>query len=430
MDIESASKKHGFMLDNVFYSSSTNNLSDTKINQFDGNFTINDFIIKDYAINDLNIITNYDDVDGDFINSKIPFTVEETNYSWSDNKGIKIVDNDRAKKIGCGSGFSMPLNLTITTKVKAYSEYGIPNESEYAEITQKYKIMARPEICYAKPYGMVLRPQYIWGSVKTVRDNGGNLDCILTGTGTSDLIHGWNYDNGRDRDSICGGGYNSNVFDPIYGFKASANPHFPTTGFSGARFQLVMSGHQDDFDYTLSAMPNDSVEIDNQGNVMLLKKPVGKVIIKVKFKNDEQFPEQSYSFNLTGIWALPQGQIDKVYTYQEVVNMCGGESKLPTRTEMSNSPNAPASWIKYPYEWDAFTRDIGTGLLSEWGMTTKETYPDSNWFTGYHWFYSKDKYLGPYGDNNHLFDRFAIDAWIGQIGVWAEEQQLRGVCVQ
>ncbi|MBI0036895.1 hypothetical protein H3T61_01420 [Gilliamella sp. B14384H2] len=440
VDIDGASKKHGFTVNGVLYSSNTNNLSDTQINQFDGNLTINDFIIKDYAMNDLDVMANYDDTDGDGIRNNTPFTVEETNYSWFDNKGIKIENNE--KIIGCGSGISMPLTLTITTKVKTYSEYGVPNESEYVDITQKYKIMAKPEICYAKPYGMILYPQYVWGSVRPVPYQG-SLDCLLSGYAEHEFelsmdenfvdlreTRGWNYDNSRERDSYCGGGYNANVFDPVNGFKVSASPHFPTTGFPGAKFQLIMTGHQDDFEYTFSATPNDSITVDKQGYVMLIKKPIGPVTITAKFKHDEQIPEQNYTFNLTGIWALPQGQIDKVYTYQQVVNMCGGESKLPTRSEMSNSPNAPASWIKYPYKWDAFTRDIGQGLLSEWGMTSKETYPDSNWFTHYFWFYSKDKYLGPYGDNNHLFDRFAIDAWIGQIGVWAYAQQLRGVCIQ
>ena len=178
VDIESASKKHGFTVNNVLYSWYTNNLSDTKINQFNGNLTINDFIIKDYSINDLDITANYDDTDGDGIRNNTPFTVEKTTYSWFDNKGIKIENNE--KIIGCGSGISMPLTLTITTKVKTYSEYGIPNESEYVDITQKYKIVAKPDICYAKPYGMILYPQYVWGSVRPVPYQG-SLDCLLSG---------------------------------------------------------------------------------------------------------------------------------------------------------------------------------------------------------------------------------------------------------
>ena len=436
VDIEGASKKHGFTVNGVLYSSNTNNLSDTQINQFDGNLTIKDFIIKDYAMNDLDVTANYDDTDGDGIRNNTPFTVEETNYSWFDNKGIKIENNE--KIIGCGSDISMPLTLTITTKVKTYSEYGIPNESEYFDITQKYKIMTKSEICYAKPYGMILYPQYAWGSVRPISYKG-NLDCILSGYADNEFessllddskhwINGWNQDSNRVRDSYCGGGYDATVFDPDNGFKVSAVPHFPTTGFPGAKFQLVMTGHQEDFEYTLSATPNDSVTVDKQGNVMLVKKPIGPVTITAKFKYDRQVPEQNYTFNLTGIWAVPYG--NDFYTYQQTVNLCGGEANIPSRTEMSNSPNAPMSWTELPLEWDAFTRTIGQGLLSEWGMTIKNTYPDSNWFSGLLWFYSRDKYIVPEGASKEFFDRFAIDAWIGQIKVWEKSKNLHAVCKQ
>lgn len=428
VNIEAAAKKQGFTINGVFYSANTNNLNDIQINQFDGNLKINDFIIKNYTINDLDMTANYDDSDEDGINYRSPFSVEPTSYRWVDNNGVTIEGNDRARIIGCSSGFSMPLYLTISTKVKTYSEYGIPNESEYADITQQYKIMAKPEICYAKPYQMEVSPKLVWGSVKQKIDNGA-IDCsLMEADGGSGSIAGWNNNNGRIRDPSCGGGYNAQVFDPINGFKASAVPHFPTTGFSGAKFQLIMTGNQNDFNYDLTQNPNNSVTIDNQGYVTLVNKPTGPVTIKATFKHDNQIAEKLYSFNLTGIWANPQG--DGFYTYQQITNLCGGESKIPSRAEMSNSPNAPLSWTAMPYIWDAFTRDIGSGLLSEWGMTIKENYPESNWFKEYYWFYSRDKFLGPYGINNHLSDRFAIDAWIGQIAVWAKEANLRAVCLQ
>ena len=97
---------------------------------------------------------------------------------------------------------------------------------------------------------------------------------------------------------------------------------------------------------------------------------------------------------------------------------------------MSNSPNAPMSWTEWPLEWDAFTRTIGQGLLSEWGMTIKNTYPDSNWFDGFLWFYSRDKYIDPVSDSDYFLDRFAIDAWIGQIKVYKKSNDLHAVCKQ
>ena len=428
VNIETAAKRQGFTINGVFYSANTNNLDDIQINQFDGNLKINDFIIKNYTINDLDMTTNYDDSDEDGINYRTPFSVEPTTYSWVDNNGVTIEGNDRARIIGCNSGFSMPLYLTITTKVKTYSEYGIPNESEYADITQKYKIMAEPEICYAKPYQMEVSPKLVWGSVKQKIDNGA-IDCsLMEADGGSGSIAGWNNNNGRIRDPSCGGGYNAQVFDPINGFKASAVPHFPTTGFSGAKFQLIMTGNQNDFNYDLTQNPNNSVTIDNQGYVTLVNKPTGPVTIKATFKHDNQIAEKLYSFNLTGIWANPRGS--ELYTYQQIINLCGGESKLPSRAEMSNSPNAPLSWTTMPYLWDAFTRDIGNGLLSEWGMTSKLTYPDSNWSNNLLWFYSRDVFSDPVGIAAGYENRFSVDSWIGQIGPWINGSKLPAVCIE
>ena len=438
VNIETAAKRQGFTINGVFYSANTNNLDDIQINQFDGNLKINDFIIKNYTINDLDMTTNYDDSDEDGINHRSPFSVEPTTYSWVDNNGVIIEGNDRARIIGCSSGFSMPLYLTITTKVKTYAEYGIPNESEYADITQKYKIMAEPEICYAKPYQMVLFPNYVWGSVRPIQYQG-RQECLLYGYRDDQfiesinddsmyLVNGWNFDNSRNRNSVCGGGYNAQVFDPINGFKVSAVPHFPTTGFSGAKFQLVMTGNQNDFNYSFIENPNNSVTVDNQGFVTLINKPTGQVTIKVTFKHDNQIAEKLYSFNLTGIWANPRGS--ELYTYQQIINLCGGESKLPSRAEMSNSPNAPLSWTTMPYLWDAFTRDIGNGLLSEWGMTSKLTYPDSNWSSNLLWFYSRDVYSDSAGIASEHENRFSIDAWIGQIGIWVKGSKFPAVCIE
>jgi len=63
-------------------------------------------------------------------------------------------------------------------------------------------------------------------------------------------------------------------------------------------------------------------------------------------------------------------------------------------------------------------------------MTIKNTYPDSNWFSGLLWFYSRDKYIVPEGASKEFFDRFAIDAWIGQIKVWDKSKNLHAVCKQ
>ena len=73
-----------------FYSSSSHNLSDTHINEFDGLTKFSDFIIKNYTENDLDNSSNYDNSDGDNIRNNKPFIVEQTVYDWFDNNGEKF----------------------------------------------------------------------------------------------------------------------------------------------------------------------------------------------------------------------------------------------------------------------------------------------------------------------------------------------------
>ena len=111
VNIEAASNKHGFILNGVFYSSSSHNLNDTDINEFDGLTKFSDFIIKNYTENDLDNSSNYDNSDGDNIRNNKPFIVEQTVYDWFDNNGEKIPDSNIDNLIGCGSNYAMPLSL-------------------------------------------------------------------------------------------------------------------------------------------------------------------------------------------------------------------------------------------------------------------------------------------------------------------------------
>lgn len=435
--------KYGFTVNEVFYSESSSNIKEGEIKEFDGNLTFSQFVVK--LVNDdlLDTKINYQDTDGDVADPTRPFILTHMSYQWFDANGVKISDSDKDKIIGCGSGYAMPLNLQISLQAQTFSEYGIPKESDIVPITKNYKIMVKSQICYAKPNQMITYPTMTWASVRTIKYQS-KQNCILMGYTDNEfelsmdedfaglrVTRGWNFDNSRVRNSYCGGGYDADVFDPVNGFKVSASPHFPTTGFPGAKFQLVMTGHQEDFDYSVSANPQDSVVVDKAGNVMLKKKPVGLVTITAKFKHSEQIPEQVYSFNLSGVWVVPHGQGDNHYTYEQIVHLCGGEQNIPSRAEMTNSPNAPASWTKYPLAWDTFTRTIGEGLLSEWGMSTKYSYPDSDWAgSGLLWFYTRDQYDVSSDIAAGLSDRFAADAWIGQIQVWAKNKLLRAVCKQ
>ncbi|OCG38818.1 hypothetical protein [Gilliamella sp. Bif1-4] len=96
---------------------------------------------------------------------------------------------------------------------------------------------------------MIVNNNQTWGSPYRFTQNG-KTNCVLIGSNNvedslfdpnrADKV--WNKIGTEYRDSICGGGYDHNVFDPLNGFYASAYPKFPTTGFSGAQFQLIMTG--------------------------------------------------------------------------------------------------------------------------------------------------------------------------------------------
>ncbi|MBI0103414.1 hypothetical protein [Gilliamella sp. W8145] len=52
-------------------------------------------------------------------------------------------------------------------------------------------------------------------------------------------------------------------------------------------------------------------------------------------------------------------------------------------------------------------------------MSIKYSYPDSDWpDSGLLWFYTRDQYAVSSDIAAGLSDRFAADAWIGQIQVW------------
>ncbi|WP_218837609.1 hypothetical protein, partial [Gilliamella sp. Occ4-3] len=417
----------GFTVKDTFYSEQLKNIPKS----FDKNLTLNDFIIKTPTDFKFSPTLNYYDEDGDRASDKGAFSIGAITFKWFDNAGQEISKSQYGKVIGCGSGFQMPLKLVITlSDIQVHSEYGVPKDSELSNLTKIYQINTDSAICFAKPNQMIVNNNQTWGSPYHFTQNG-KTDCVLVGYGTVEdsLIDpnrgykGWNKIGTEYRDSICGGGYDHNVFDPLNGFYASAYPKFPTTGFSGAQFQLIMTGAQTDWDYSVNTTPVGSVTVDNNGMVYLNHKPNGAVTVSAKFKSDNSIIH-SYTFNPTKTWVAPK---DGVYTYEQATQVCHGEANIPTRAEMSNSPNASDSWKIVPLTWDLFTRTINQGVLSEWGMTTFPNYPKSNWFTGEQWFFSSDEFplTNQYPGRSN---RYAIDAWIGQVEVWGKEQKLHAVC--
>jgi hypothetical protein len=395
----SSANKHGFTVNGVFYSEENGTLKSGEVKEFDGNLTLNDFKVATYTPTNLDRVKNYRDIDGDNADPSQPFKVESTYYWWYDNSGRRITGDDKKKIIGCGSGFSMPLKLIIETKVKAYSEYGIPKESKSVTLAKTYQIAARTQICYAKPNGIIGHPKEQWLSY--------NSDGIS---------EGWNK-NHIKRNSIHGGGF-TNDYVPDYGFKAkpTISPKtFPTTGFPGAKFQLVMTGSQSDYRYQILNNSGERVLIDDNGMVLLKNKPTGNITIRVTLKRDLTV-YHDYTFNPTSVWLLPQA--DDYMSWEAAKKRCGGVQNIPSLSMFTNSPqNNIALNTDWRFIANTFTRAIGGGVFAEWGYTDKISYPDSQWGSFIH---AKDGKAYYWSSNIHATNAsmFVGDARAGNVNAY------------
>lgn len=348
----SSADKHGFTINGVFYSEANGTIKSSEVKEFDGNLTLNDFKVAIYTSTNLDKVENYSDIDGDKVDPQRPFEVGLTNYWWYDNSGRSITGDDRKKIIGCGSGFSMPLKLIIETNVKAHSAYGIPDEGEQITLAKTYQIAPKSQICYAKPNSTIVHPRSQWISY--------NSD------GSSES---WNDKNRTKRHPIHGGGYTDD-YVPNYGFKAKpiiSSKTFPTTGFPGAKFQLVMTGSQTDYRYQMINNPGDGVSVDDNGMILLKNKPAGNVTIRAILKRDTMV-YHDYTFNPTLVWLIPQG--NNYMNWEDAKQRCGGVQNLPSLSMFTNSPqNNIAANTGWKHIANTFTRAIGGGVFAEWGYS-------------------------------------------------------------
>ena len=360
----SSADKHGFTVNGVFYSEASGTIKSSEVKEFDGNLTLNDFKVAIYTSKNLDKVENYSDIDGDSADPQEPFKVESTNYWWYDNNGVRIIGNDKKKMIGCGSGFSMPLKLILETKVKAYSQYGIPNESKQITLAKTYQIAPKSELCYAKPNSTIVHPEHQWIGVDLKTE-----------------AYYFNRPEYANRHPLVGGGYTQD-YVPNYGFKVKpvvSSKTFPATGFPGAKFQLVMTGAQTDYRYQLINNPGRGVSIDQNGVVKLNSKPLGNVTVRATLKRDPSIVHD-YTFNATAIWGIPQNFRG---TFNVVQQRCGGLQNMMSREQLTNSPRYEGQAAELDRDKltvsNSYTRAIGDSILGEWGWTTKSSYPDSEW---------------------------------------------------
>ncbi|OTQ36217.1 hypothetical protein B6C88_08485, partial [Gilliamella apis] len=385
--------KYGFTVNNVFYSETTGNIKE-EIKEFDGDLTFSQFVVKKFDYQELDNQINYQDIDGDGIDPFQPFLITTTIWQWFDANGNKIMPRDN-QIIGCGSGYSMPLMLEISNQIQTFSQYGIPRHSDLVTIKKVYKITAISKLCYAKPYAIEKNPEHQWLSFDL----------------SSNFLR-WNDPNYTVR-TLAGGGYNSD-YVPNWGFKTeptlSGGKKFPTTGFDGAKFQLVLTGAASDYTFTIPNNPGGKVEVDEKGYVTLNGKPSGNVTVRAILKRDSTI-KHDYTFNPTSVWAKP---IKGFWSHwMDAINICT-EDRMLSYKELTNAPEYKLSGSFKIV--NGYTRAIGEGLLPEWGYTVQQSYPNSNWEDDRDRYWTKDRYYGSdYGQH--------VDVSIstGLVGVDAED---------
>ncbi|QIQ20788.1 hypothetical protein [Zophobihabitans entericus] len=270
--------------------------------------------------------------------------------TWIDNAGRTVSPADYSKGIGC-AGYEAPFKLMIVAdNVTVKSEYGDSRVNNLGTLSKQYEINPSTGICSVKPNQLIVQPSQQWMGFD------GSAWVWNSGVATVD-----------------GGGYSAD-FDPVAGFKTVptvSSSTFPTTGFPKARFQLAMSGGSSFYTFSvLNASPAGSVTVDSAGTVVLESKPAGNVTIRAV--SGSNIHDYTFKINL---WAVPTGTSA---TYPNAVTLCGAESNLLTRAELTNSPakTAPMNW---PYAPNYMTRSIGEGLASEWGLLSSVYYPGSLW---------------------------------------------------
>ncbi|MWP49919.1 MULTISPECIES: hypothetical protein [unclassified Gilliamella] len=391
---ETTINKLGFNYKGNDYSELKGNITSDKTKYFDENTKLSDFVIKSFftprtSKDDLN--GDYFDFDGDAFDPTTPITSTLIPI-WKDSDGHIISENDYDNAI-CNPKYTMPLQLEITARdIKVKTTYGDPNESDPVSsitissqekpITKTYKIMIA-KACFAKPNATILDPNTQWRSVD---ETGIDDQWNLTGAGFNGIE--------KDKPNPEVGGGHTDDYVINQGFKVKptvSRKHFPTTGFLGAQFQLVMSGKQEDYTFTTN---NSLVEVDADG-IVTLKGPVKDVTITATLKSDHNFHD-NYNFTLD-LWVEPQPGY--VADQEQASLKCTSPMKLLERKDL-NSASSFARDNLDSYQgrvYNVFTRGIGLGVFGEWGRTLKAehyglspTYPKSNW--DYAWYFTSESH--------------------------------------
>jgi hypothetical protein len=420
--------KLGFSYKGVDYNG--NKISSNTTKYFDDKTKLSDFIIKSYFTPD-----DYTDADGDVFD---PEPVTSTlNHVWKDSRG-KVIEEDDYNDIACNfNKYTMPLQLEITaTDIKVKTKYGDPNESdpvskinigspEEKPITKTYKI-AIAKACFAKPNSVILDPSTQWRSVKN-DSSGIDEQWNLTGNGLNNIAK-------NKPNPEVGGGYTDDYVKD-QGFKVEptvVKDHFPTTGFKGAQFQLVMSGMQQEYEFSSTS---DNAPIDGDG-IVTLKGPVKNVTITATLKSDRSIYSK-YTFDLK-LWVEPKDI--RVANQAEASSKCVSPMRLLSRKELNDSSKFAKEDldIHLGRKYNIFTRGIGLGVLAEWGRSLHEqfggqkpTYPKSTWKYG--WYFTNEQHKIPANQDQPITEGIVVSSHDGMISfpsAWGHNEPKWAICGQ
>ncbi|XKM12887.1 hypothetical protein RCS94_07590 [Orbaceae bacterium ac157xtp] len=368
----------GFKVNGASYSQAIGNIDPSVAKAFDAGLSFSHFKVMDLTSAD------YYDADGDVAHSTTPFTTGTKSIKWYDSNDTEITD--MTKTLGCGNNYSLPLKLRIEIQdVEVHSKYGDPRDSSPTTLSKEYLISPASGICYIKP-----------GSLTWYDSNGTHL------SGSS------------LRDPTTGGGYTSD-FDPNKGFKAQpteSRDKFPTTGFPGAKFQLVMSSSSSSYNFTITSYPQSVAKVDANGWVTLKSKPESAVTVRATLKTSPSI-YFDYTFNPTDLWIVPKRSAGVNYASAtascgtDVIDGIANTPKIPTRADLSNAPQI-AHAVNSPVPTSYFTRAIGKiyekdaqgnltnnvlvkeSIFGEWGRTIPGFYPESYFYNRDHFTYTRD----------------------------------------
>lgn len=434
---ESIVDKLGFNYKGMDYSEKLGNIKSVDTKYFDHTTNLKDFVIKSYftprnAIDDVN--GEYFDKNGDPFDANTPVT-NTLNYVWLDSNNKKVDDAD-LKDIACSHNkYKMPLKLQITaSNIKVHTQFGNPKESDPVNfiqtesagkktITKTYQI-AVANTCFAKPNGILTDPTTQWRSVRNdLQENDASWN--LTGMGLNGIS--------KDKPNpYVGGGHTQDyVINQGYKVKPTVSKvPFPTTGFSGAQFQLVMGGLQQDYNYTSN---NSSVTVDSNG-IVTFKSKFKTAKITATLKSDKNI-HYDYTFTL-GLWVEPQ--ITSTKSYADAKTQCSGGMQLLSRQDLNNASEYSTKNLDGMKGrlYNIMTRGIGKGVFGEWGRLLSQkynsipvSYPKTKWLFG--WYYTNETHTITNENKEKITEGIVVSSHDGMISfpsAWGNDEPKRALC--